>query len=107
MSDRCVSYSIKKSDCFKGNNIDKNWRTLSYLEWSTQFQSTSHNDSDVTFRLLKAQTDRGDVEINPSRMAIKQKSKDKFVREDFFKARWFEGITEMFRIIILKHFYHA
>ena len=102
MSNRYVSYSFEKSGCFNGKDMDKNWRKLSYLEWSTKFQSTSHNDSDITFRLLNAETDRGDVENNPSRMAIKQKSKDRFVREDFFKARCFEGMIKMFTIMILK-----
>ena len=105
MSNRYMSYSFEKSGCFNGKGMDKDWRTLSYLEWSTQFQSTSHNDSDITFRLLNAETDRGDVENNPSRMAIKQKSKDRFVREDFFKAMWFEGMIKMFTIMILKFFY--
>ena len=84
-----VSCSDKKNFCFDGRNIGGNARKLSYLEWSTQFQGPSSNDSDLTSRLLRAETDRGDAETEPSRTAIKLKSKDGLVRADFFKASSF------------------
>ena len=84
-----VSCSDKKNFCFDGRYIDRNARRLSYLEWSTQFQGPSSNDSDLTSRLLRAETDRGDAETEPSMTAIKLKSKDGLVRADFFKASSF------------------
>ena len=86
-----VSCSDKKNVCFGGRDIGRNARKLSYLEWSTQFQGPSSNDSDLTSRLLRAETDRGDAETEPSMTAIKLKSKDNLVRADFFKASRFCG----------------
>ena len=86
-----VSCSDKKNFCFDGRDIGGNARKLSYLEWSTQFQGPSSNDSDLTSRLLRAETDRGDAETEPSMTAIKLKSKDNLVRADFFKASRFCG----------------
>ena len=89
LMNKCVSCGDKKSFCFDGRDIVGNARKLSYLEWSTQFQSPYSNDSDLTSRLLRAETDRGDAETEPSRTAIKLKSKDGLVRADFFKASSF------------------
>ena len=81
-----VSCSDKNHFCVDGRDVDGSTRKLNYLEWSIQFQSASINDSDLTSRLLRAETDRGDAETEPSRTAIKLKSKDGLVRADFFKA---------------------
>ena len=76
---------------FDERDVDGNTRKLSYLEWTTQFQSSHSNDSVLTSRLLRAETDRGDAETEPSMTAIKLKSKDGLVRADFFKASRFCG----------------
>ena len=89
-----VSCSDKTNFCFNGRDIGGNARKLSYLEWSTQFQGPSSNDSDLTSRLLRAETDRGDAETEPSMTAIKLKSKDGLVRADFFKAGRIRGNNE-------------
>merc|ERR1712110_306131 len=79
MSERYESYKVRNSACLQSRDINRNCKRLGYLQWSTRFQSKSYNDSDVLYQLLRAETDRGDVDNNPLRMSIKQKSKDGIV----------------------------
>ena len=101
MSHKYVSCSENNSVGFHRRGIDRNLRKMCYLEWSSHIYSTPpRDDLDVTFRPLKAETDRNDEGNNPSRMAIKQESKAEFVREDFFKAWCLYGLIRRFTIIL-------
>ena len=70
MSHKYVSCSDKNSVGFHERNTNRNFRKMSYLEWSSHIHSTPRDDSDVTLRSLRAETYRNDEGNNPSRMAI-------------------------------------
>ena len=69
------------------------------MKWYRQFTSSSSYDSEVTTRLLKAKSDKGDEYDFPSNSVEEQTSKDKILREHFYKVL-ING-TEMVYMLLL------